>query len=105
MVLLAFLYSNGVMQDLGTLLGGYQSYARGINNKGQVAGYSTTNGNSLVNAFLDSGGVIQDLGTLPGGTWREAHGINNNAQVVGVGDAAATVRTVLSCTAMVACKT
>jgi probable HAF family extracellular repeat protein len=46
----AFLYSNGVMRDLGTL-GGANSYGEGINNSGQVTGYSAlANGTTL--AFL-----------------------------------------------------
>jgi probable HAF family extracellular repeat protein len=36
----AFLWTDGVMQDLGTFLGGYYSSALGINNSGQVVGYS-----------------------------------------------------------------
>lgn len=52
----AFLYSGGVMQDLGTL--GGTSTATGINNPGQVVGYS--NGH----AFLDSGGTMYDLNDL-----------------------------------------
>ena len=66
--------------DLGTL-GGTQSFAYGINNSGQVVGYSdTSSGNQ--HAFLYSGGVMQDLGTL-GGTSSGANGINNSGQVVG----------------------
>jgi probable HAF family extracellular repeat protein len=71
----AFLYSGGSMQDLGTLGGGY-SYAYGINDSGQVVGYSDNY------AFLYSGGSMQDLGTL-GGTWSEATGINVSGQIVG----------------------
>ena len=36
----AFLYSGGIMSDLGTLPGGTFSYAYGINDSGQVVGYS-----------------------------------------------------------------
>ncbi|MGA2257347.1 MAG: DUF3466 family protein [Thermoguttaceae bacterium] len=82
----AFLYSNGVMQDLGTLPGGSSSYAYGINNKGQVTGWSETYGpngeNTAAHAFLYSGGVMQDLGTL-GGQSSFATGINDDGNVVG----------------------
>ena len=68
--------------DLGTLPGGTNSYATGINNNGQVVGWSTT-ASGYTHAFLYSGGAMTDLGTLPGGSSSEAYGINNNGQVVG----------------------
>jgi probable HAF family extracellular repeat protein len=40
----AFLYSDGTMQDLGTLTGGSDSYATALNDRGQVVGYSGING-------------------------------------------------------------
>lgn len=40
----AFLYSGGVMQDLGTLTGGSDSYATALNDDGEVVGYSGING-------------------------------------------------------------
>ncbi len=65
----AFLYSDGIRQDLGTLAGGF-SAGCGINNKGQVTGYSRYV-NPLVqrtmwHAFLYSHGAMQDLGLLVG---------------------------------------
>jgi probable HAF family extracellular repeat protein len=69
------------MQDLGTLPGGDSSYAKGVNDKGQVVGSSTTA--DAGHAFLYSGGVMQDLGTL-GGTNSVANAINNKGQVVGL---------------------
>ena len=77
----AFLYSNGVMQDLGTLPGGGISFAYGISNNGQVVGVSTTSLNAA-HAFLYSNGIMQDLGTL-GGASSFAYGVNNSGQVVG----------------------
>jgi len=67
--------------DLGTL-GGSISYAYGINNSGQVAGWSYLAENSTWHAFLYDGTAKKDLGTL-GGSISYAYGINNTGQVVG----------------------
>ncbi|TNY05830.1 DUF3466 family protein, partial [Escherichia coli] len=56
----AFLYSNGKMNDLGTL-GGSDSTARSINNTGQVVGYSSILDPRTNHAFLYSNGVLKDL--------------------------------------------
>lgn len=66
--------------DLGTL-GGSESYAYGINDRGQVVGYSETKSGDK-HAFLYADGVMRDLGTL-GGKNSYAYGINNHGQVVG----------------------
>ena len=78
----AFLYTNGVMTDLGTL-GGYHSFARAINDSRVVVGYAETASRAL-HAFRWNNGVMQDLGTLPGGgtnSW--AFDINNAGHIVG----------------------
>lgn len=38
----AFLYTDGIMNDLGTLPGGPKSWAYGINNSGQIVGCAQT---------------------------------------------------------------
>jgi probable HAF family extracellular repeat protein len=81
----AFLYPypGGPMQDLGTL--GHNDYteANGINDSGQVVGYSMT-ADGYRHAFLYPypGGPMQDLGTLGGGQ-SFAQGINASGPVVG----------------------
>jgi probable HAF family extracellular repeat protein len=81
----AFLYSDGVRQDLGTLTGGF-SAGCGINDKGQVTGYSRYV-NPLVqktmwHAFLYSHGAMQDVGTL-GTSSSEGNAINDKGHVTG----------------------
>ena len=51
----AFLYSEGVMADLGTLPGGYGSGGYGINDSGQVTGMSSTGDEGGGHAFLYTG--------------------------------------------------
>ncbi|MBN9134025.1 MAG: PEP-CTERM sorting domain-containing protein [Nitrosospira multiformis] len=68
--------------DLGNL-GGAGSYANGINDAGQVVGYSSiAEGNDHAFITGPNGRGMRDLGTL-GGNWSQASGINDTGQVVG----------------------
>jgi probable HAF family extracellular repeat protein len=72
--------------DIGTLPGGTFSQAFGINNNGDVVGYSTLNGDTALHAFLWRKGVMTDLSTLePTDTlpYSIAVSINDNDEVVG----------------------
>lgn len=78
----AFLWQNGSMINLGTPPGTSFSYARGINDSGQVVGYSP----SPERAIIRQGSSFTYLGDLPGGLdLSEANDINNSGQVVGLG--------------------
>jgi len=54
----------------------------GINDSGQVAGYTGQYNTAM--AFLYSQGVLHSLGTLPGDSSSMAYALNNAGQVVGV---------------------
>jgi probable HAF family extracellular repeat protein len=78
----AFLWDNGVMTNLGALPStGDYSYASGINNAGQVVGFSSA---ATGGGFIWQNGVMTNLGSLSGGGYSSsAFDINNAGQVVG----------------------
>lgn len=90
----AFLWDNGVMQDLGTLPGGTDAMALFINERGQIVGQSysansvvppasgcTDSPLTLYGFFWDKG-QMTDIGTL-GGNCTFPYSLNNRGQVVG----------------------
>jgi probable HAF family extracellular repeat protein len=82
----AMRFIEGSAQDLGTL-GGTNAYARGINDVGDIIGFSNTVGDTFTHATLWTGNSIVDLGTL-GGSNSQALGINNGGQIVGFANTA-----------------
>jgi probable HAF family extracellular repeat protein len=78
-----FIWEKGIgMTDLGSL-GGTCGYAMGINNKGQVAGFSNLAGDQFGQAFLwDRANGMVNLGSLGGGQ-AAAYAINDAGEVVG----------------------
>ena len=79
-----FLWANGKMQDLGTL-GGTMGQPTGINDSGQVIGFSTLAGDQTTHPFFWDGQQMIDLKTL-GGDNGSAFQINNAGQVAGEAD-------------------
>jgi uncharacterized membrane protein len=98
----ATLWKAGVAIDLGTLgsgpdATGYSSAANGINDSGQIVGWSSTmplverlsmygwKGETPIHALLwpRSGGMV-DIGTLTGDIFSAAWKINNFGQVIGI---------------------
>lgn len=90
----AFLWHDGVMQDLGTLGTGTDAVALLVNEGGQIAGISYTSsepsevcaqeelGSLTTGAFLWDHGTMVDLGNF-GGSCTFVSDLNNRGQVVG----------------------
>jgi probable HAF family extracellular repeat protein len=79
----AFVYSNGIMTDIGNLPGGRDSYALGVNNSGQVVGVAV-NSHANATCFIYDGTTMWDLDTLlPSGFYIDSvAGINDKGQII-----------------------
>jgi probable HAF family extracellular repeat protein len=90
----AVLWENGSIRDLGTLEGGFESFATAVNDSSQVVGFSlntvpdpfclfaTGFCTTQTRAFLWQKGVMVDLGTL-GGPDASALLVNERGQIAG----------------------
>jgi len=87
----AVLWSNGRMTDLGTL-GGKFSFGVIVNNRGEVVGGSSLEGEQHMHGFLWKNGTLTDLGVLSGDTDSGAFGINSFGQVVGFSATSSGIR-------------
>ena len=87
----AFLYTHGVVQDLGTLGGSY-SVGIAVNDSSEVTGSSRpSDASGDEHAFLHNGVFMDDLGTL-GGAISQGRGINASGEITGEADVSATAR-------------
>ena len=81
-------YGDGSAVDLGTL-GGSQSAAYGIDDAGDIVGYSYIANNTATHAFLYANNVMVDLNDLlpiaSGWTITAAYGINSSGEIIGQG--------------------
>jgi probable HAF family extracellular repeat protein len=78
----AFRWTDGSLEDLGTLGGAGDSIGNAIDEDGRVVGRATT-ASGEDHAFIFDRKGMHDLGTLPGCTWSEANGINDKGTIVG----------------------
>ncbi len=90
----AYRWSDGSMEDLGALGGGYpQSLAKAINDRGMIVGVSVplpSAGDFVGRATMWKPGAVAgqaiDLGTLPGGKYSSAFAVNNRGVIAGWSD-------------------
>jgi probable HAF family extracellular repeat protein len=81
----AFLYDHGVMRDLGTMTYDGNSSAYGINELGQVVGYTDTDTGRATYLYADGQMVLLDTLLDPASGWTitDANGINDLGQIAG----------------------
>lgn len=79
---------NANAEFLGTLPGGYQSNAYGINSSGQAIGWASFSSPSRLTGFVYSNGIMQDLSLLAGLTtdYLSPSAINAKGDIVGWGN-------------------
>jgi len=78
----AFLYDGGTMTDLGQVLFNAHTFARDINDAGQIVGFCSTGSDRPI---FYSDGAFTDL-RAEEGIWGRLYAINNSGQMVGYED-------------------
>jgi probable HAF family extracellular repeat protein len=78
----SFIWKNGVMRDLGSVLGGNRINACCINNNDEVVGYARR-ADGYIRGFVLKNGKVTDLGVLPKCTDSYATSINDNGWIIG----------------------
>jgi len=81
----AFLYSNGALQDLGSMVPNGNSSAYDINDQGEVVGWTDTPGGALAYLYAAGSMVLLDSLIDPASGWTitDAVGINELHQIAG----------------------
>lgn len=74
------------VKDLGTL-GGSFSLAYGIDDRGQISGFSTLSGDQAEHAFTIQGSSMIDMGTLGGANSQSFSNLNDRGQVIATAEA------------------
>jgi probable HAF family extracellular repeat protein len=78
----AVVWIQGTIHNLGTLPGGTYSQANGINDVGEVAGFSAGTNNQIQAVVWSKSGIL-NLGVLPGGHYSQGLAINLEGEVAG----------------------
>lgn len=76
-----FLWENGTLTDIGTLGVGTSCQAHGINNEGQIVGWSRFETSSRKHGFVWHDGAMTDIGPEEGMSW--ANDINESGVIAG----------------------
>jgi len=83
----ATVWDHGAIRLLPHLLpqfpGSHLSAATGINNRGQIVGYSQVTPSGLLHAVLWENGTVRDLGALPGDFFSYTDSINEDGLIAG----------------------
>jgi probable HAF family extracellular repeat protein len=86
----AVMWEKGQIKELPALVGDNEGYGLGINDSGQIVGWTLSADCAVFHAVLWEKGKVTDLGSL-GGTFSTASGINNQGEAVGASNVSGDV--------------